>query len=52
MASKAEQRRRPRRKVVGTGYLSSGRDVSEFRPPPGARGIKFPKRSQGDDDKK
>ena len=48
MASKVDRRRRPRRKVVGGGYLSSSRDVSELGPPPpgpGA-GVKLPTKQQ------
>ena len=50
MASKPQ--RRPRRKIVGTGYLSSDRDVSEFPPPPPGPGPGVKRREKQDDDKK
>jgi hypothetical protein len=44
------RRRSPRRRAYGGGYLSSDRDISTFRPPPGARGIKLPERYRDQDD--
>lgn len=51
MASNVDRRRRPRRKRIGTGYLSSDRDVSDFRPPPPGPGPGV-KRSDAERDKK
>jgi hypothetical protein len=50
MFGKTGKRRPSRRRVYGGGYTSSDRDVSTFRPPPGARGIKVPERYLEQDD--